>query len=66
MRRSEERFQRLFESNTIGIVIADLMGRTLEANDAYLGMLGYTREELLEGKIQWDKRTPMEHRGADG
>ena len=65
MRRSEERFRRLFESNTIGIAITDLNGATIEANDAYLDMLGYTREEVLAGKMRWDQMTPSEHRGAD-
>jgi PAS domain S-box-containing protein len=65
MRRSQERFRRLFESNTIGIAIADLGGRTLEANDAYLEMIGYSREELLAGKIRWDRITPPEHLARD-
>jgi two-component system cell cycle sensor histidine kinase/response regulator CckA len=63
--KSEERFRKLFESNTIGIVIADLSGKTLEANDAYLDMLGYTREEMLAGEIGWDRLTPPEYRDRD-
>jgi PAS domain S-box-containing protein len=65
MRQSDERFRRLFESNTIGIVIADLSGTTVEANDVYLHMLGYTRQELVEGKIRWDDITPPEYRDRD-
>ena len=65
MRKSEDRFRKLFDSNTIGIVIADLNGNTLEANDAYLGMLGRTREELLSGEIQWTELTPPEYSGRD-
>ncbi len=65
LRKSEERFRKLFDSNTIGIVIGDVNGATLEANDAYLGMLGHTREELLAGKIRWDQITPPEHRAGD-
>jgi PAS domain S-box-containing protein len=64
-RRSEERFRRLFDSNTIGIAIADLAGATLEANDAYLDMLGYTRAELRSGSLRWDDITPPEYRDAD-
>jgi two-component system, cell cycle sensor histidine kinase and response regulator CckA len=64
-RRSEERFRRLFDSNTIGIAIADLDGVTLEANAAYVGMLGYSREELIDGKIRWNDLTPPEHRDRD-
>src|ERR1700730_3626159 len=40
-RRSEERFRRLFDSNAIGVASADLAGALVEANDAYLDMLGY-------------------------
>ena len=65
MRKSEERFRKLFESNTIGIAIADLAGRTLEANDAYLAMLGYKREELLTGELRWDTLTPPEYGDLD-
>ncbi|MBA2380638.1 MAG: PAS domain S-box protein [Chloroflexi bacterium] len=58
LHRSEERFRRLFDSNIIGITIADLTGRTLEANDAYLQLLGYSRDELLAVAIDWDAVTP--------
>jgi PAS domain-containing protein len=34
MVRSEERFRRLFDSNTIGIAIADLDSNNVEANNA--------------------------------
>jgi PAS domain S-box-containing protein len=62
MRRSEERFRRLFDANTIGITIADLSGRTLEANDAFLAMLGSSRDELLSTASGWNDLTPPEYR----
>ncbi len=65
MRKSEERFRKLFDSNTIGITIADLEGNTYEVNDAYLQMLGYTREDLLAGKVRWTDRTPHEYQARD-
>ena len=65
LRKSEERFRRLFDSNTIGISVADLSGRILESNDAYLAMIGYTREELLSGVARWDGMTPAEYRVKD-
>jgi two-component system, cell cycle sensor histidine kinase and response regulator CckA len=65
MLQSEERFRKLFDANTIGIVIADLSGKTLEANDAYLDMLGLTREELIEGTVHWNELTPHEYRAGD-
>ena len=43
---SEERFRNLFESSVDGIVVIGLQGDIIEANQAYLDMLGYTMEEL--------------------
>jgi len=60
LRISEARFARLSESGIVGIAIADLIGGILEANDAYLRICGFTREELLEGKMNWARMTPLE------
>ncbi len=72
LRKSEEalqqsnlRFRRLVESNIVGIAVSDLSGAIHEANDVYLKMLGYTREELLAGKVRWDTATVPEYREAD-
>src|ERR1700694_1898444 len=45
----EARIRRLVDANIIGIFIWDLQGRILEANDAFLRMLGYDRENLNLG-----------------
>src|SRR5262249_27027325 len=37
----ESRIRRLVDANIIGIIIWDLQGRILEANDAFLRMVGY-------------------------
>jgi PAS domain S-box-containing protein len=63
--KSEVRFRRLFESNMLGIILADFGGHVTEANDAYLEMLGYTREDLTGGAIRWDEITPPEYRPLD-
>ena len=65
MRRSEERFRRLFDSNAIGIAVSDLTGAVLEANDAYLDILGCSREELHSGMLNWNEGTPPEYRALD-
>src|SRR5207253_2873037 len=49
----EIRLRRLVESNLIGIVFSDTSGRITDANDAYLKIIGYTRAELIAGKIDW-------------
>ena len=50
----------LFDSNVIGVFVSDFAGTFLEANDAFLDLLGYTREELHAGMIQRDIITPPE------
>jgi PAS domain S-box-containing protein len=53
----ERRIGRLIDSNIIGIVIWDLDGRLLDANDAFLRMVGYDRDDLRAG-IRWFDMTP--------
>ncbi len=62
LREAQGRFSRLSESGIIGINIADIHGNILEANDAYMKMVGYSREELLRGAIRWADLTPPEFR----
>ncbi|PSR13981.1 histidine kinase [filamentous cyanobacterium CCP3] len=61
-RESESRFSRLAESGIIGTILADLNGAVLEANDAFLNMVGYTRDDLRSGQIRWQEMTPSEYR----
>jgi PAS domain S-box-containing protein len=60
LRESESRFRRLVDSNIIGVLIA-VPDRIVEANDKFLQMIGYSREELESGGIDWRKMTPPEH-----
>lgn len=65
LRRSESRFRRLVESNLVGNIIFDLDGQIMDANDAFLQMTGYTREDLEAGKIDWQAMTPPEYLASD-
>jgi two-component system cell cycle sensor histidine kinase/response regulator CckA len=56
----ETRFRRLFDSGVAGVIISDLNGNFKEANDAFLKMLGYTREEMLEGRLNWEVISPLD------
>ena len=60
LRESEARFSRLAASNIIGIIVADLNGLILEANDIFLQMVGYTQQELHAGRVHWREMTPPE------
>ena len=61
----EAKIQRLVDANIIGIIISDLEGRILEANDAFLRMLGYDQEDLALGGLNRTKLTPAEWRDRD-
>jgi len=60
LRESEARFGCLAESNIIGMLVADLDGGILEANDNFLQTVGYTQKELQAGDLHWRKMTPFE------
>lgn len=59
----EGRIRRLVDSDVIGIVIWDLDGRLLDANDAFLRMVQYDREDLKAG-MRWFDMTPPEWQEA--
>ena len=63
-RESEAKFHRLFESDVIGIVIADSK-RIVEANQSFLDMIGYTREDLSGGEITWERISPAVFHSPD-
>ena len=65
VRDSHARIRRLVESNIIGIFFWDLSGNITDANDAFLRMVGYSRQELAAGQVQWAAMTPEEYRAAD-
>ena len=55
----EARIRRLVDSDIIGIVIWDLDGRIIDANDSFLLTVGYDREDLQAG-LRWYDMTPPE------
>ncbi|HEX4988095.1 MAG TPA: PAS domain S-box protein, partial [Candidatus Binatia bacterium] len=65
LREREAKIRRLVEANIIGIFIWDFEGRILEANEAFLHMVGYDHEDLVAGRIRWTDLTPPEWRDGD-
>jgi PAS domain S-box-containing protein len=61
----EARIRRLVDSNIIGVLIWDSQGRIIEANKAFLDIVGYAREDLVSGRLRWTELTPAEWRDAD-
>ena len=60
LEQREAKIRRLVEANVIGIFIFALDGRIVEANDAFLQMVGYDREDLAAGRLRWTDLTPPE------
>jgi PAS domain S-box-containing protein len=65
LKESEWRFRRLVESNIFGVVFSDFNGGIHYANDYIFKMLGYEREDLLNGQLRWDQLTPLEFSHLD-
>jgi PAS domain S-box-containing protein len=61
----EARIRRLVEANIIGIFIWNLEGRIIDANEAFLRLVGYDRDDLVSGRLRWRELTPAEWRHAD-
>jgi PAS domain S-box-containing protein len=57
--QSEARWRSFVESNIVGVVILD-EDRLIEANAAFLNMLGFTLEDIRERRVTWRDITPPE------
>lgn len=64
LEKSEERFRRLYESDLIGIAFADTE-KIWDANDTFLAMIAYSREDIKKGSLSWLKLTPPEWADVD-
>jgi PAS domain S-box-containing protein len=61
----EAKIRRLVDANIIGICISRRDGDIIEANDAFLKMVGYDREDLVAGRLRWtDLTTPESYDGT--
>jgi PAS domain S-box-containing protein len=65
LKERETRIRRLVDANIVGIYVADIEGRIFEANDAFLRILGYDRDDLASGRVRRTELTPPEWRERD-
>jgi PAS domain S-box-containing protein len=65
LQEREAKVRRLVDSNIIGICVFDLDGRIVEANAAFLRIVGYGHDELISGRLLWTALTPREWSGVD-
>jgi PAS domain S-box-containing protein len=61
---SERKLRSLVESNIFGVMVVDGAGHIYEANDRLAQMLGYSKDELLSGTVNWRQLTPPEYQEA--
>ena len=58
LRESEARLRRTIEIESVGVIFFHVNGLVSDANDAFLHMSGYAREDLENGRVRWDRMTP--------
>jgi PAS domain S-box-containing protein len=63
--KREAKIRQVVDANVVGIQVWDLDGTILEANDAFLRMVGYEREDLVSGRLRWTDLTPAHWLGRD-
>jgi PAS domain S-box-containing protein len=56
----EVQIRRLVDANILGVFVYRLRGDITDANDAFLEMMGYSRDDLRSGSINWAELTPGE------
>jgi PAS domain S-box-containing protein len=60
LRRSRARIWRIPLQSTIAGIVSGEFDRIREVNDAFLEMVGYTREDFLADRLHWPDLTPPE------
>jgi PAS domain S-box-containing protein len=64
LQQREAKIRRLVDANVVGVLVSNLDGRVIEANDALLNMLGYSRDDLIAGRLRWRELTPPDWRAV--
>ena len=65
LQEREAKVRRLVDSNIIGVFLWSSDGRITDANEAFLCLVGYDRDDLDLGRLDWRELTPPEWREAD-
>jgi PAS domain S-box-containing protein len=65
LEQREAKIRRLVDANIIGIYLWELEGRIFEANDTFLHIVGYDRQDLGSGRVRWTDLTPPDWRDLD-
>jgi PAS domain S-box-containing protein len=65
LRDREAKVRRLVDANIIGIFTWHTDGRVFEANEEFLRIIAYSREDLASGRLRWTDFTLPEWREVD-
>jgi formate hydrogenlyase transcriptional activator len=65
LRRSRALVRPVPQESTIAGIVSGEFDRIPEANDAFLKLVGYSREDLLAGRLHWPELTPPEYSALD-
>jgi PAS domain S-box-containing protein len=65
LKQSETRFRVITQSNMVGLFFWDEQGTILDANEAFLKILGFNREKFFQQKRTWKDLTPPQYWPAD-
>lgn len=65
LQQREAKIRRLVDANVMGVILWNLQGDILEANDAFLRIVGYSREDLFSGRVRWTGLTPAQWHAGD-
>jgi len=65
LRRSRARLRPISAESTIAGIVCGEFDRIPEVNDAFLELVGYSREDLLAGRLHWPDLTPPEYSALD-
>ena len=65
LRRSRARSRPLPAASAIAGIVSGEFDRIPEANDAFLELVGYRREDLQAGRLRWPDLTPLEYLPLD-
>lgn len=65
LRRGRARLRPLATESTIAGIVCGEFDRIPEANDTFLELVGYSREDLQTGRLHWPDLTPPEYRVLD-
>jgi formate hydrogenlyase transcriptional activator len=65
LRRSRARLRPIPAESTIAGIVSGEFDRIPEVNDAFLDLVGYSREDLALGRLHWPDLTPPEYSALD-